>query len=248
MKSNKSIALSHRLINFLLLFLISSALGQYLKSPQRLSPIAHGKPWTGPSTAQADRSLALSGTTGWQVYENIDSETDAILIPELIVTIETDRDWQANDVPTWFLAIPSDSDDPNGVRDFIVIKGKYLLDSEADGGTAIQKQEIEYYQSRDPVFKTDSTDGQFKFTDDGGVFSTQTAEKDPQRSRASNGLQAKIWSVTHAAFSRKSVSISFQLKGPQLQQKLSIPEIPTKLECMAGIAMILPPKDESNVL
>ena len=90
------------------------------------------------------------------------------------------------------------------------------------------------------MFKADSTDGQFKFTDDGGVFTTQTAEKDPKRYRATNGPQAKIWSVTHAAFSRKSVSISFQLKSVQLQQLLSIPEIPTKLECKAGIAMVLP--------
>ena len=90
----------------------------------------------------------------------------------------------AGDVPTWFLAIPSDFDDPEGVRDYVVIKGSYLVDENGK-----KKQEIEYYQSRDPVFKADSSDGQFKFTDDdGAVYSTQTAEKDPIRYRATNAL------------------------------------------------------------
>ena len=99
-----------------------------------------------------ERKLDLAGTTGWQVYENIDSETEAILNSELIVTLETDRDWLDTDAPTWFLAIPSDLDDPDGVRDYIIIKGRYLRVEDSTTSKIKQRQEIEYYQMQDPTF------------------------------------------------------------------------------------------------
>ena len=77
------------------------------------------------------------------------------------------------------------------------------------------------------------------FEDDGEIFSTQTAEKDPLRYKSTNGLQAKVWSVSNAAFSRRAISISFQLKSANLQQKLSITEIPTKRSGVAGISMLV---------
>ena len=100
-----------------------------------------------------------------------------------------------------------------------------------------QRQEIEYYQMQNPTFQ--AVDGDFTFTDDGGIFSTQTAEKNPETYRATNGLQAKVWSVLNAAFSRKAISISFQLKNANLQQKLNITEIPTKRAAVAGFAMLI---------
>ena len=94
----------------------------------------------------------MAGRTGWQKYENIDSEADAILRLELIVTLESDRDWLATDAPSWFLAIPSDLDDPEGVRDYIIIKGRYLIEEDPVTNVIKQRQEIEYYQMQDPTF------------------------------------------------------------------------------------------------
>ena len=65
----------------------------------------------------------MAGKTGWQM-----NEVDNIFKLELIVTLETDRDWLVTDAPSWFLAIPSDLDDPEGVRDYIIIKGRYLIE------------------------------------------------------------------------------------------------------------------------
>ena len=46
------------------------------------------------------------------------------------MTLETDRDWLDTDAPTWFLAMPSDLDNPEGVRDYIIIKGRYLREED----------------------------------------------------------------------------------------------------------------------
>ena len=118
---------AHLLIALICLQLLQLCQAAIL-SPQILTPIAHGKPWSGPEQQKADRKLDLAGRTGWQKYENIDSEADATLRLELIVTLETDRDWLVTDAPSWFLAIPSDLDDPEGVRDYIIIKGRYLIE------------------------------------------------------------------------------------------------------------------------
>jgi len=81
--------------------------------------------------------LELSGTTGWLTYP-IENDEE-ILQSELIVTIETDRNWLDEDAPVWFVAIPSDADDPEGVRDYIVIKGRYLRELDDQTGRVNQR-------------------------------------------------------------------------------------------------------------
>ena len=65
------------------------------------------------------------------------------------------------------------------------------------------QQDIEYFQSRNPSFTP--TNGVFTFNDDGGISSTQKAEKDPDRLVATNGLDAKVWAVANAAFTSNKV-------------------------------------------
>ena len=70
--------------------------------------------------------MKISGTTGWRSYINEEDDSE-ILKSELIITIESDRSWANTDAPRWFVAIPSDIDDPKGTRDYIVIKGQFLI-------------------------------------------------------------------------------------------------------------------------
>ena len=218
-----------------------SALSEALRSPTRLFPIDHGKPWTGPEQKKDDQTLKISGSTGWQVFQSGDTE---LWTHEVIVTLESEKDWTTADKPQWFLAIPSDIDDiEGGVRDYIIIKSVYSQGT-VDSGTStaggfnsvddFYQQDIEYFQSRNPTFTP--TDGVFTFTDNGGIRSTQLAQKDPDRLVATNGLDAQVWAVANAAFTSNKVQISFTLKT---QDKLTIPSIPMKKKGKVGIAMAL---------
>ena len=87
---------------------------------------------------------------------------------ELLFDVNTDVPLSVDDCPEWFVAMPSDSDDPEGVRDYIIIRGYYEAGTELnffEEEVEYERQVVEYYQSRDPTFE--AVDGSFTFTDDG---------------------------------------------------------------------------------
>ena len=141
------------------IFILSTlaAIATALRSPTRLQPIAHGKPWSGADiTINDERQLKLSGTTGWQAYPPSEEGAESLLVSQFLVTLDSNTIWSESDAPKWFVAIPSDIDDPEGTRDYIVIKGSFAKGVDTDPRTGVetpfQKQEVEYFQMVDPDF------------------------------------------------------------------------------------------------
>ena len=61
----------------------------------------------------------------------------------------------------------------------------------------------------------EAKNGDFAFTDDGGIYSDQVALKDPE-GQPTNALDTKVWAATAAAFSLVEVSMSFELQEQDL--------------------------------
>ena len=162
----------------LLAFAFQSSFVLSARSPQRIYPSKHGKPFVGPSQEKSSRTLQLEGSTSWERY-NV-GKSDEFISADLIVTIKTNGFWDRADKPQWFVAIPSSEDDPASTRDYIIIKGTYQYGKRTDpdalpNATEVDYQTAEYYQSKDPNFEPSK--GNFDFIDTGGIYSKQVSEK-----------------------------------------------------------------------
>ena len=180
-------------VSFLVIHLLITFAAS-LFSSTHIPPLEHPKPWTGVSQIAGGKSLKLKGTTGWRTSGNNS-------IYELIITLKSDNDWTSEDAPEWFVAIPSDTDDPQGTRDYIIIKSSY--------DHANTTQTVQYFRSVDPTFEVVKSDFSFTDSPNSGIFSTQIAQKDPPKYLATGGTEATVWAVTNAAFSENSVSLLF---------------------------------------
>ena len=205
-----------------------------------LRSAGHEKPWNGIETTVSDRSFAFSGLTAWKQYE-LEGQINYSM--ELLVDINTDIPFSVDDRPEWFVALPSNLDDPEGIRDYIIIRSYYEAGTELnffEEEVEFKRQIVEYYQSKDPSFE--AVDGTFNFSDDGLIYSKQTADVERERGPpADNGFQAAVWSVTNAAFTDTQISLAFSLKP---QTKLTILEIPTRFFAKVGFAMAVDPEND----